>query len=170
MRRRFLALATLLAALALAASVPAAVGGRTAEILKAERLVGVPTGLTGATGAIGSVNGAGLPWVIGESKAVLGVDGSFELKFNDLLFTNEANVPVALRGTNNQATMQAGVSCLTIGGTRTATLTGTFPVTTGLGAGDAKVATTLNLPSPCVAPIVLITNALGTSWFAASGD
>ena len=63
-------------------------------------------------------------------------------------------MPVALRGTNNQATMQAGVSCLTIGGTRTATLTGTFPVTTGLGAGDAKVATTLDLPSPCVAPIV----------------
>ena len=44
------------------------------------------------------------------------------------------------------------------------------PVTTGLGAGDAKVATTLDLPSPCVAPIVLITNATGTSWFAASGD
>ena len=170
MRRRFLALATLLAALVLAASVPAVVGGRTAEILKAERLVGVPTGLTGATGAIGSVNGAGLPWVIGESKAVLGVDGSFELKFKDLLFTNEASAPVALRGTNNQATMQAGVSCLTIGGTRTATLTGTFPVTMGLGAGDAKVATTLDLPSPCVAPIVLITNATGTSWFAASGD
>ena len=106
MRRRFLALATLLAALALAASLPAVAGGRTAEILKVERMVGVPAGLTGATGAIGSVNGAGLPWVIGESKAVLGVDGSFELKFNDLLFANEANVPVALRGTNNQATMR----------------------------------------------------------------
>ena len=170
MRQRFLALATLLAALALAASVPAVVGGRTAEILKVERMVGVPTSLAGATGAIGSVNGAGLPWVIGESKAVLGVDGSFELKFNDLLFADEANVPVALRGTNNQATMRAGVSCLTTTGARTATLTSAFPVTTGPGAGDAKVEATLDLPSPCIAPIVLITNAAGTSWFAASGD
>ena len=150
--------------------MPAVAGGRTAEILKVERLVGVPTGLTGAPGAIGTVNGAGLPWVIGESKAVLGVDGSFELKFNDLLFANEAAVPVALRGTNNQATMQAGVSCLTTTGARTAALTAPFAVTTGTGAGDAKVETTLDLPSPCVAPIVLITNAAGTSWFAASGN
>ena len=170
MRRRFLALATLLAALALAASVPAAVGGRTAEILKAERLVGVPNGLTGAAGAIGTVNGAGLPWVIGESKAVLGVDGSFEIKFNDLLFASVDPVPANLRGTNNQATMQAGVSCLTTSGTRQAVLTGPLSVTTGIGAGDARVATTLNLPSPCVAPLILVTNAAGTSWFAASGD
>jgi hypothetical protein len=170
MRRRFLALATLLAALALAASLPAVAGGRTAEILKVERMVGVPTALAGATGAIGSVNGAGLPWVIGESKAVLGVDGSFELKFNDLLFANEANVPAAIRGTNNQATMRAGVSCLTTTGARTATLTDPFAVTTGLGAGDAKVETTLDLPSPCIAPVVLITNSTGAAWFAASGD
>ena len=44
---------------------------------------------------------------------MLGVDGSFELKFNDLLFADEAAVPVGIRGTNNQATMRAGVSCLT---------------------------------------------------------
>ena len=53
-------------------------------------MVGVPAGLAGPTGAIGTINGAGLPWVIGPAKAVLSVDGSFELKFNNLLFDPNA--------------------------------------------------------------------------------
>jgi hypothetical protein len=170
MGRRFLALATLLAALAIAASLPAVAGGRTTKIVEAQTMVGVPTGLTGAAGAIGSVNGAGLPWVIGTSKAELAVGGRFELTFSDLLFADEAAVPVGLRGTNNQATMRAGVSCLTTTGARTAVLTPAFPVTTGPGAGDGSVEATLALPSPCVAPVILITNAAGSAWFAASGD
>ena len=171
MRRRLLALGTLLAALALTATLPTIAGAKTDELLKVQGMVGVPAGLAGPTGAIGSINGAGLPWVIGPAKAVLSVDGSFELKFNDLLFDpNAANVPAALRGTNNQATMRAGVSCLTTTGARVAALTDPFPVTTGAGAGDGRVEATLTLPSPCIAPIVLITNAGGTGWFAASGN
>src|SRR5215207_1056933 len=170
MRRRFLVLATMLAALTLAASLPAVAGGRTTKILEAQTMVGVPTGLTGAAGAIGTINGAGLPWVIGTAKADLAVDGTVELRFSDLLFADEPAVPVALRGTNTQATMRAGVSCLTTSGARTAVLTSPFPVTTGAGAGDGSVEATLALPSPCVAPVILITNANGTSWFAASGD
>ena len=170
MRRRLLALGTLLAALALTATVPAVAGGKTEELMKVQAMVGVPSGLAGATGAIGTINGAGLPWVIGPAKAVLSVDGSFELKFNDLLFANDPAVPVALRGTNNQATMRAGVSCLTTTGSRVAALTAAFPVTTGAGAGDGTVEATLALPAPCIAPVVLITNAAGTAWFAASGN
>jgi len=169
--RRLLALGALLAALALASIVPATAGAKTDELLKVQGMVGVPHGLAGATGAIGTINGAGLPWVIGPAKAVLSVDGSFTLKFNDLLFDpNDPNVPANLRGTNTQASMQAGVSCLTTTGARVAALTGTFPVTTGAGAGDGHVEATLTLPSPCIAPIVLITNATGASWFAASGN
>ena len=75
-----------MAALALTATVPTIAGAKTDELLKVQGMVGVPAGLAGPTGAIGSINGAGLPWVIGPAKAVLSVDGSFELKFNDLLF------------------------------------------------------------------------------------
>ena len=66
--------------------------------------------------------------------------------------------------------MRAGVSCLTTTGARVAALTDPFPVTTGAGAGDGRVEATLTLPSPCIAPIVLITNAPGSGWFAASGN
>jgi hypothetical protein len=128
----------------------------------------VPTPLRGAPGAIGTVNGAGAPWVIGTAKAVLGVDGSLDLKFTDLLFAPDA--PGTLPGTNTIASMKAAVSCLTTDGTRTATFTPAFPVTTGTGAGDGHVVATLDLPSPCIGPIVLITNAAGTAWFAADGD
>jgi hypothetical protein len=171
MRRRLLALATLLAALSIAASVPAVAGGKTEELLKLQGMVGVPRSLGGATGAIGSINGAGAPWVIGTAKAVLSVDGTFELKFTDLLFDpNDPILPASLRGTNNQATMRAGVSCLTTTGARAAALTSPFPVTTGTGAGDGRVEAVLTLSSPCIAPVVLITNAAGTSWFAAAGN
>ena len=154
MRRRFLALATLIAALALAAGIPAAAGGQTANLLKTERFVGVPKTLAGATGAIGAVNGAGQPWVIGTAKAVLSVDGELDLKFTGLLFGPDATAP--LPGTNTVGSMRAAVSCLTTTGTRTATSTDPFPVTTGTGAGDGHVEATLDLPSPCIAPIVLI--------------
>ena len=168
--RRLLALAALLAALAVAAGIPAAAGGQTANLLKSERFVGVPKTLAGAPGAIGAINGAGQPWVIDTAKAVLGVDGSLDLKFTGLLFAPDA--APGLPGTNTIASMRGAVSCLGPNGSRSAALTPTFAVTTGsgVGAGNGHVTARLTLPSPCIAPIVLITNATGAAWFAADGD
>jgi hypothetical protein len=170
MRRRLLVLVTMLAALAIAASIPVAAGGSTANLLKSERFVGVPTSLRGATGAIGEVNGAGAPWVIGTAKAVLGVDGTLNLKFTGLLFAPDA--PAGLPGTNTVSPMKGAVSCMKSDGTRTATFTDAFPVTKGAGegAGNGRVEQWLDLPSPCFAPIVMITNATGSVWFAVDGD
>jgi hypothetical protein len=170
MRRRLLALVTLLAALAIAAGIPVAAGGQTANLLKSERFVGVPKTLAGATGAIGSINGAGQPWVIDTAKAVLGIDGSLDLKFTGLLFAPDA--APGLPGTNTIASMRGAVSCLTTDGSRSAAFTPAFAVTTGSGAdaGKGHVTATLSLPSPCIAPVVLITNATGAAWFAADGD
>jgi hypothetical protein len=168
MRRRLLALATLIAALAIAASIPVAAGGQTANLLKSERFVGVPRTLAGTSGAIGAINGAGQPWVIDTAKAVLDVNGNLDLKFTGLLFAPDATPP--LPGTNTIASMKAAVSCMRTDGTRSATFTPAFPVTTGAGAGDGRVEASLDLPSPCLAPVVLITNAGGGAWFAVDGD
>ena len=169
MRRRLLALATLIAALAIAVAIPVAAGGSTANLLKSERFVGVPKTLAGTTGAIGAINGAGQPWVIKTGKAVLSVDGNLNLKFTGLLFAPDALPNLA--GTNTVDTMKGAVSCLTSDGTRTATFTPAFAVTTGSGdgAGNGRVEALLDLPSPCFAPIVLITNATGAVWFAVDG-
>ena len=51
------------------------------------------------------------------------------------------------------------------------TPTGEFPATTGpasAGGGNADIEADLDLPNPCIAPIVFVTSG-GGSWFAATG-
>jgi hypothetical protein len=60
------------------------------------------------------------------------------------------------------------VSCLTADGPIENVSTDAFPATTGLGAGDARVDVRLDLPDPCIAPIILVTSPAGP-WFAATG-
>jgi hypothetical protein len=60
------------------------------------------------------------------------------------------------------------VSCLTADGAIANVTTDAFPATTGLGGGDARVDVRLDLPDPCIAPIILVTSPAGP-WFAATG-
>jgi hypothetical protein len=74
-------------------------------------------------------------------------------------------------GLNPVANFRAIVSCLTTdsSGTVVATsniVTDPFPATP---AGDADIEALVGLPSPCIAPIVFVTNAGGTSWFSVTG-
>ena len=43
--------------------------------------------------------------------------------------------------------------------------TGLFPAD---AAGNSEIEETLSLPSPCIAPIIFVTNP-GGAWFAATG-
>ena len=77
---------------------------------------------------------------------------------------------------NTVAAFRAVVSCLTKdAGGAPATVnvaTAPFPATTGpasTGGGNAKIEAWLNLPSPCIAPIVFVTSP-GGNWFAATGN
>ncbi|MEO5964336.1 MAG: hypothetical protein ABIR11_02630 [Candidatus Limnocylindrales bacterium] len=169
--RTLLASSAVLAALFIAALVPAAVGARSTKILEFESMVGVTRPLGGATGAIRGINGAGLPWVIGAAKGELSTDGQLEVRFSGLVFdpSDQGVIDRGLAGTNSQASMRVVVSCVTGAGAIQNLFTDAFPVTTGLDAGNGKVETHLSLPAPCVAPIVLITNSAGTGWFAAMG-
>ena len=63
------------------------------------------------------------------------------------------------------------VSCLTDSATVVNVPTDLFPATTGAataGGGNAVIEQTLDLPNPCIAPIVFVTSG-GGSWFAATG-
>jgi hypothetical protein len=177
MRRRILAMAALTAALALGATVPAVVGGRTTNMLDFERMASVPTAYTGTKAPIRGLNGGGLPWVIGSAKGEVGVDGSLELKFSGLVLdpNDPATINAGNAGTNPVASMRAIVSCQSVDTAGAANVvnvqTATFPVTTGTlasGAGTGRVEARLSLPTPCIAPIVFITTP-GGAWFAATG-
>lgn len=147
-------------------------------ILKFNTMVGVPRPYTGATNAIRGVAGGGLPWVIGSAKGELSADGHLEVKVSGLVFDpNDAAVIAAgLAGRNTVANFRAIVSCLSkdAGGAPTTVnlMTDQFPATTGFaaaGGGSAKIEAYLNLPSPCIAPIVFVTSP-GGAWFASTGQ
>ena len=131
-----------------------------ATVLKASTMVGVTGPYVGTANPIRGVNGGGLPWAISEAKVVLLADGHLEIKVEGLvLVATGANPVTEFRGV---------VSCQTIDGMAAVVenvSTGTFPAST---TGDSKIAATLDLPDPCIAPIVFVTSP-GLAWFAATG-
>jgi hypothetical protein len=170
MRRRLSALAVILAALAIAAAVPAAVGGSGKTILRAQTMIGVPLAYTGAQAPIRGVDGGGLPWVVGFARVELSQGGWLDVKVRDLVIDPDDPTAISrgLAGVNPSATFRALVSCLTIGGGTANVLSDPFPATTGPWGGDAEAELQLSIPDPCIAPIVFVTSG-GGAWFASTG-
>jgi hypothetical protein len=159
-----LALASLL--LLLQSSFVAAKGGPT--ILEFQTMVGVPQAFTGSANAsvIRGVNGGGIPWRLDLGKGELSRNGHLEIKVRGLVLAAGANA-----GINPIGTFRGLVSCLTDGATVLNVPTGDFTATTGpasAGGGNADIEADLDLPNPCIAPIVFVTSS-GGSWFAATG-
>jgi hypothetical protein len=133
------------------------------KILEFETMVGVPRPYTGATNAIRGVPGGGQPWIISYAQGELSTNGKLEVTVNGLVLVST--------GANPVPNFKAIVSCLSKDAegsptTVNVTTTGLFPASV---TGDAKIEETVVLPSPCIAPIVFVTNPNG-SWFAATGQ
>jgi hypothetical protein len=155
-----------IAAVALAGVTTAATAKDNGKV-KADKMIGVPATMTGAAGNIRGVNGGGLPWSIGEAEVALKASGKLEVEFEDLVFTAGPNT-----GKNTIPSMAVVVSCLDATNQPVNVTTPPFPVTVATATdpgGDGHVETRVDLPSPCFAPIVLVTNAPGTAWFAVDG-
>jgi hypothetical protein len=160
MRRWTFAAALLLGVALIAQTSAASSSGET--VLEFKTMVGVDGPFRGSANAIRGINGAGAPWRID------GVDG--ELKSGGRLEIDVQGLVLVSTGLNPSAFFRAAVSCLTNDATTVSTVnrvTEQFPATT---AGDAKIEANVVLPSPCVAPIVFVMNAGGTSWFAVTGS
>jgi len=151
---------------------------KTPKILEFDTMVGVPRPYTGAANSIRGIPGGGLPWVIGAAEGELKQSGDLEVSVMGLVI--DPNDPTAisrgLAGTNPSATFIATVSCQSKDASGNATVTNVstkqFPATTGpasAGGGNAKVEAHLDLPRPCIAPIIFVTSP-GGAWFAATGN
>ena len=152
--------------LLLQSSFVAAKGGPT--ILEWQTMVGVPQAFTGTTNqaVIRGVPGGGIPWRLDLGKGELSRNGHLEIKVRGLVLAAGDNA-----GTNPVGTFRGLVSCLTAQATVLNVPTGNFPASTGAasaGGGNADIEADLNLPNPCIAPIVFVTSG-GGSWFAATG-
>ena len=169
-RRRTASLGALLAALVALAGMQAGTvlakppADHPPKILEFQTMVGVPSTMLQAAGAIRGFPGPGAPWTLTAAKGELGTTGHLEIKVDGLV--------IATSGSNPSAFFRARVSCLDTTNTEQAFTTAQFPATTGLasaGGGDATIEADVTLPHPCIAPIVFVTNAAGTSWFAVTG-
>jgi hypothetical protein len=160
--------------MALIGSVPVLVSSSSASadpgaILRFDVMTPVTGPYVGTGNPIQMVPGGGLPWMIGSGEGSLSRDGRLEIHVRGLVLADSPAVPATLRGTNPVADFEAIVSCQTItGGMATVTnvTTGQFPAST---RGNADIRTRVNLPHPCIAPIVFVASPAG-AWFAATGS
>ena len=152
------ALAVLLTSL-----VPTVLARRSASvpILEFRTMVGVFDPFLGSANPIRGVNGAGAAWKIEEGRGELREDGKLEIKVRGL---------VLLSGVNPVPNFRGLVSCMTVDELNLPTVTnvstGDFPAT---NTGDSDIEASVQLPEPCIAPIVFVTSP-GGSWFAVTGN
>jgi len=139
-------------------------------ILKFDVMTPVTGPYVGASNPIRTVPGGGLPWIITAGTGSLTRDGHVRIHVRGLVLADQAPVPVSLQGTNPIPDFKAIVSCQTITGgmaTITNVSTGQFPAST---AGNADINASVQLPQPCIAPIVFVFGAPNVGWFAATGS
>ena len=149
--------------LLLVTAVPVIAADRE-KVLDFDTMATVSGPFKGATNPINGVNGGGLAWAIDVGRGKLRTDGELTITVRGLVL---AEGPSA--GTNPVAGFRGLVSCHTIDATGGATIvnisTDVFPATT---TGDADIQAVLDLPEPCIGPIVFVTSPTG-AWFAATG-
>lgn len=151
-------------------------GAEGEKLFEFEALVGNSRPIVGAAFPIRGVNAGGLPWVLEKGEAKLAEDGRLEVEVEGLVLDPDdpAVQDAGLAGVNPVSDFRAILSCLSIEAGEVVTVnltTETSEATTGPaeeGGGDAKIEEMLDLPDPCIAPIVFVTSP-GGSWFAASG-
>jgi hypothetical protein len=145
------------------------VSGFPPILLAFTSMYGVDGPFIGDANKVRDVEGDELPWEIGPVTAKLDVKGNLTLVVRRLVFKDVPEVPPELRGKNDEEAFRALVSCLTEDGDQVVTrnvVTQGFPATP---SGNSFIHAHLNLPNPCVAPIVMVLAGSEDKWFAMTG-
>jgi hypothetical protein len=142
------------------ALVPVAAGadsnGNDQPLLRSGIVGSTPVASGGVV--LSGVTPGGVPWVVGSGRVKVDRDGSLDLRVQGLV------VPVPpFNGTNPVAAVSASLVCNGVPGTPTATVAMT-------PAGDARIRATVAVPTPCLAPGVLVNpGGNGAVYIAANG-
>ena len=87
-----------------------------------------------------------------------------------LVFSDDDKVPPDLQGINDEAEFRVLLSCLTETEdekvAEAQVETGGFPATID---GNCIIDTTIELPNPCIAPVLFVMSGSEEAWFAVSG-
>jgi hypothetical protein len=161
--KRLVLLLFLVGTIALGLVIQATAGPNDGKVLSFDRMAPVVPPFTGTANPIRGINGGGVPWSITSAKGELRADGRLEIEVHGLIIPARGNNPIsAFRGVVNCLTPDAPTNGVNL-------VTGPFPAT---AAGDATIEANLMLPTPCIAPIVFVTNGTGAppgAWFATTG-
>ena len=165
MRRALVVLVGLLAVGAVAVQSTAAKGGDSPgkDVLEFDVMAPVVAPWTGAAHPIRGVNGGGLPWRIDRGRGDLTSDGRLRVRVEGLVLVATGQNPIP--------TFRGVVNCLTTESPDVGVNLVTAPVPAS-SDGDATIRATVDLPDPCVAPIVFVTSGTGPppgNWFATTG-
>ncbi|HJQ98778.1 MAG TPA: hypothetical protein VJ826_10735 [Candidatus Polarisedimenticolaceae bacterium] len=142
-------------------------GGKT--LIAFGSMYGVDGPFVGEAFAIRDIPGDELPWEVRSARGRVDTDGHVTLRIRGLVFKDEEGVPEELRGINDESEFRVAISCLTEEGDAVTTanvVTGGFPATR---SGDSVIRTTVELPNPCLAPIVMVLAGSEDKWFAVTG-
>ncbi len=143
----------------------------TPRILAFDHMYGVDGPFVGEASPIRGIPGDELPWEVARFiRGNLDREGHLKIEVRGLVFADAPEVPPDLRGKNDESEFRAVVSCLT---EQSETEVGTTNVTTaGFAAteeGDANIDAHVELPNPCVAPVVMVIAGSEDKWFAVTG-
>lgn len=120
--------------------------------------------LVGPRNPIRGVPGGGLAWKISGASGTLLSNGALKVRTRGLVFADGPNA-----GTNTIPFFRAEVSCRSINGSGQSDMvnlsTDAFPADS---MGNSVINAKLQLPHPCLAPVVLVTAPSG-AWFAVTG-
>jgi hypothetical protein len=140
-------------------------------ILSFDTMYGVDGPLLGETNAIRGVIGDEAPWTVAHFiKGRLDKSGRLQILVRGLVFADDPLVDPGLIGKNDEPFYRGLVSCLTEdaqGGISPASVvTDGFPASVD---GNSFIDQTLELPNPCIAPIVFVMAGSEDKWFAVTG-
>lgn len=112
---------------------------------------------------IRGIAGGGLPWAISGASGTLFENGMLKVRTRGLVFASGPNT-----GTNTIPFFRAAVSCRTSDGDTVTFWTKDFRADS---MGDSNINAQVNLPHPCIAPVIFVTApAPKPLWFAVTGN
>lgn len=162
-----------IAVLVIAAALLAAGSTASADpgtVLQFDTMSPVTGPYVGTANPIRGVPGGGLPWVIQSGSGRLTRDGDLTIRVRDLVLAGTAPVPPSLQLTNPIPDFKGVVSCQSISSQGAANVvnvsTQAFPADMD---GNSSIKASVQLPHPCIAPIVFVTSPTG-AWFASTGS
>jgi hypothetical protein len=122
-------------------------------------LVGSSTPANGGVTLFDTVNPGGKNWVVDEGSVRVDRNGRLEVRIEGLVIPD-----APFNGTNPVATVSATLVCNGVPGTPTS------PSPLSVPAGNGRIRAMVTVPTPCLAPAVLVNpNGAATTYIASNG-